>query len=1446
MKLNKSETIRGSILVSGILSQAVSEFKVCSLVQQGDHFYLYQAEDARGHYVALKSIHYRSEKKDVFRSAHEYISYRRTQLINEHRLLSVSHPSLPEPLGMVILENTCVEDNRLFRKVPQWDNLKYQEPLLVEEYLSGYPLTTLSDKIKLFSLERRLGILHKMVKLCHYIHQNGYVLCNLHPSQILLKPRNDDNIHFTGLHNACQLAINKPEAAATPAGPLASSKSQQLEFANASDVRRDIYQLGMLLYYLLTLHDPVQGGSWLHKDNDAAAWTPILQDRQRLEKTIRSLDSHGMWLIELLEQMTAPAVELRLPDSATLLQYLETPPPEKEKVYFKIVQATAGKTEIKVSQFPAWASQLKLRMEVVGKPEITTKECPPGNTIVLPGTSIGKLVCSMAASDGARLSWWEFQNATVFPEIHLRPSEELPPNRFGFVWDTVAELDHIEFNMVDARGTRIHLGDGQGGNAEFPPDHVDIPLYENIQVEAVPYFATPSGISPGPAVTYQLALFPPIASPRLKETADGIELDMAGSKKETEMYTEVELLHNGWPMEAENKKSRLPGKKEPKARFFLPWDKMDLFDKHYFNFRVFINSLGWRAGPTAEYVCQPPVVSELHVLQSQLGWVELSWPLIYHPQLECYEIQCEGDAVARTKTTPYRLRLPLKTVVQAATPEIAVTVHSVFRKENGEKLGKPAAVKLNTADLKRQFQGSSRYKVTPFFVQFALKLANHESIAASTPELLFKKENLSDQKSELLAKIAVQPEIVLEDKNVEIGKSYHYRLVVEELDLYLLDQRVDIPPITIHTNLKKVGYESCLWEIRIAPGTAACLSEEIEIIREGEDKKSHFFKWKDGSETYYFEDKMLQPGKEYQYTLLASLQTQATPYRLQMGTVNTGKFELAETVQVFYNRATINFTPSPAGQIDCVEIHDMKGRLLGTARSDSINLENLEPERKYVFPLKYRYFSGQRMDGPVISFTTLPYLAPVIIQDIEMDSFRLRWEIADAALSSRIKEFTLEVSGNVGTHKLNPHSRSVQLKNLYPYTTYQWKLAANFKHGVCTLASGETTTQKPLFTSQVDVDLIHHIKWNFQACPAIEKIEVHRDDTLILRTSENEMYDSDFKGGHEVSYKFYYLLKDGQRVLAGENKLQSLSMADLFNAIKIEPGIGVVRWDFNDLKKFKYLKYIELFSNEMSLYKQGGHLPLTFEDNGEWATKENSGLAGSAPDSPRNFQLAVIGVAPTASKCKKRWILNIKGIKCIYPDVPEGFRYHAEPCCIFFDWEPTASELLQEVILMRAGDGLVIYRGANRSCTLCDDNQGHGLEINRTYAYTLEMVYKNYRTTRLIEIALPPNPDPARIEMAYDIEDDQLRIQWNKQNATSIVQIGCSMSKWRLGSSLKLSQLFQRPHWTPFTAGSLSVPVPAADTVYYQVLFQDRFGHNFHSEMQTIQYSSDDEEEENP
>jgi hypothetical protein len=375
---------------------------------------------------------------------------------------------------------------------------------------------------------------------------------------------------------------------------------------------------------------------------------------------------------------------------------------------------------------------------------------------------------------------------------------------------------------------------------------------------------------------------------------------------------------------------------------------------------------------------------------------------------------------------------------------------------------------------------------------------------------------------------------------------------------------------------------------------------------------------------------------------------------------------------------------------------------------------------------------------------------------------------------------------------------------------------------------------------------VHYLSWSFPPSPAIDKIEVQRDDVTIAQTSENELYDSDFKSGHEVTYKFYYLFKDGKRLLVGEHKVNALSMANLFSAIKIEPGIGMIKWDFNELRNFKYLKYIELYSKDQCLYKQGGHLPfLFFEDKGKLETQENVHL-GLPDDQPQNFQLAIFGVAPITRKCKKKWVLSIKGIQCEYPDLPAAFSVISEHCCVYFDWDSSPTQFLKEIILTRSQDGFVLYQGPNLACSICDDNEKHGLELNRKYAYILELVYSSYRTSRIIEVEVGKEFDPRRLELASNATDESLCLHWNPEVKTSIDRVGCRVSKSRLGNSALIARFLKRITWANFSEGELRVQIPAATVVYYQVFYQDSYGHVFGNAMQVIEEVVEDGEEELP
>lgn len=1414
MKLNKSETINAPVLVSGTSGQVSYQVKILSLLHQGEHFNIYQGEDVRGTLVCLKVIRYRKENPDAFRSAEDYIMQRRMALMAEHRLLSSVHACLPEPLAMLVVENNTTEDSRLFNHLPAWNTLKYQEPILVSEYLSGEPMNMLSDKLDRFPLDRRLTILKKVAKICQNLCQQNYLLQNLHPSHILLKLRHDDNIYLTGLHHAYALKNGQIETS-YPDKNVAPDKGKS---PVSGDERLVVFQLGLLLYYLLTFHDPDKDGNWCNPDQN---WFQSGKEKHRLEKAVKTTGAANMWLVEMVLQATEPVVELRLPDIASFIQYLHNPP--QDKVSFQISQTTSAKTEVKMLQVPNWATRLKVRLELAGKPPVWTKEYPATHVLSLPSMGIGRMFCAVSASDeDCRLSWWEFQEAFILPDIHLKSLEDQPLNKFGFSWNAIPELHHIKFYVKNRQGQVIELGDFTGNQVELPPDSTPLALYEPLQVDCIPYFALPSGLVQGDIFTSRVHLLPPLPNPTYRETPEGMSLEITLAKKDAELYTDIELIHNGWPREPEAKNIQQVGKNQQKVSFLLHWDKLDLFVHHSFSFRVLVNSLGWRAGQPMALSISPPPVTHLDGQEEDPGTVSLRWTPIPHIQLDCYEIRCEGEVIGRTQESSYLLRVPLQTVLKSRNPDMIISVHAVYRKDRKELISAPSSLRFPVEDIKNVFQCEVDCQVTPFFVRLCLNFTNPEALETYSSNLLFEKINADGSKIE--NSLPLQSEIILEDKQVEVGRNYHYRLTLPEVHMTLVDEEVKIPPVQVQAKALRVGYEDCTWEISMAQDTALAIHGNVDIVRDGDPPQTYSFAWPEATETYTLEDKTLTPDKSYTYTLQIPFYQQPSPYRLPMGAVVTPKFQLQQNVELAYNQAVVRWTPSPVGQIAYIEIYDIAGRLIGTAQSDCITLENLEPERKYVFPLKYRYLSGRVMDGISLDFTTLSFNAPVQVINVETDSFRLRWDIPDTSLAGRVKEFVLEVSGNVGTHKLSAQTRSVQIRQLCPCSKYPWKLSATFKSGSsCTLATGEATTLKPNFTNEVEVGLVHHITWTFQPSPAIDKIEVRRDDVPILQTADNEMYDSDFKSGQDVAYQFYFVLKDGRKLFAGENKLKPLTMSDLYSALKIEPGIGTIRWDFNDLKNFKYLKYIELFANATSLYKQGSHLPLNFEDKGEIDPKLNTPVG--LPSQPMNFQLAVVGIAPTVRKCKKKWVLNIRGIQCLYLEAPFGFNVTAEHCCIYFEWQQTPTEILKEIILTRAGDGLVIYHGPNQECVVTDDNEGSGLAVNRQYAYTLEMIYSNYRTRQLIEVDLGKPFDASRLDITPQLVGNNLEIRWNPNVTTSITHIGCTVASRWLGKSLLLSKMLGFANWVELAEGCISVPVSSSAPIEYQIFYQDCYSH---------------------
>ena len=1426
MRLPKGKKISAAIMLSEKAAPDTRyECKILEKIYQGEHFHIYKAENVNGLHVCIKTIRYRAENKELF-SPQEYIAHCRALLLDEHKLLRLSHPCLPEPMAMLAMENDTAEDKRLFKKLPEWEELRYQEPVLVQEYFFAAPLHQISEKIVKFSLHRRLAIISKVAKLCGYLHKNGYLLQNIDPAHILIKPRNDDNIHLVGLHNACRLSDGRADrnAAAfrrfTHAGIPEEARSDSHNY----DQRVDLHQLGMLLYYLLTLHQPqaTTSGWW----NKTTATFSIEQESQRLQKAISELAPAAMWLYDLLQQLTHPLPEFRIPDIETLLKYLKHPPPDR--VRYQITKASNEEIEVKLQEIPAGTNRLKVRLEIPGKPKIAEREYLTGPMLSLPSPGIGNVICGiMGVKSSSRLLWWEFQEAMALPVIEFQIREDLPPDKLGLSWNSSPGLSYVRFTAVTAGGDKIDLGQYSGSEALLPPPGMVLPLYENLLIESAAGFAVGNDEREYPMASWPARLLPPIPAPDVQRLQAGLQFKMELDKKQGKEYTEFELLHNDWPSNA-NIDIESRGRHKT-VTLLIPHEGLDIFSEHRFAFRVFISDLGWRTGAEVTITPTIPAVTSLQACEEKPGWVRLNWQHIRHHQVESYEIICQGEKLGRSRTSTYLLKVPVNFLLNNQPLQFAV--YGVYANDDSERLSAPATCTVELSGSRTLLADHFSSEVTPIFVKFRLELDDIEILPGESTFVLRRQSKSNDEWQDI-AHCQLHPKMVLHDDDVQPGETYRYLFISQQAQITMIDQVVTIPATEIRCQLHHVGYEELEWQIHIPAALVARLDGDITIIRQGEEEataRRRFLGCQPDKSNYNFSDRGLVPGTSYTYLMYVKFKGKARTVCQEMGAVITQVFQLQKEMQVSHDRVCLSWTPSPIGHIDAIEIYNDSGRKLAETRSDSITLENLEPARHYSFPLKYRYPSGRVVDAEGIEFTTRVYAGgSARATDIGSDCFRLRWELPDRNVAQKLKQILLQVSGNVGTHKLSASTRSVFLKQLFPGSSYQWQLMGIMKSGSSIeLASGETTTSKPDFICHIEVGLVHHLSWSYSTTPAIDKIEVQRDHVVIDQTGENELFDSDFKGGKEVSYQFYYLLKDGRNIFAAEKKVKALSMGDLFATLKIEPGIGCIRWDFNNLKNFQYLKFLELSRGNKVIYKQGCHIPsIFFRDLG----KNGQGL----PLTPMDYRLEVNGVAPTARKCKKKWVLNIKGVKCYYPDLPYCFSVAAEHCCIYFEWEYSDTKLLREIIVRRAGDGLVLYQGNNMACTVLDDNRGQGLEQRRKYAYTIEMIYNNYRTSRLIEVALN-RFDPSRLELKTKIVGDDLKVTWNNTLETSISCIGWrELSSGWLPKSIK--GILQRSNWTDFAKGALKINLPGKNVreFYYQMLYQDCYGHTFNTPVQRI------------
>lgn len=185
-------------------------------------------DEAFKRYVALKVIRKGMDSEDILKRFK----------VERHILASLTHPNIAR-----LLDGGFTEDGQSY---------------FVMEYVDGEPIDKYCDEHRL-SLDERLKLFEKVASAVHYAHQNLVVHRDLKPGNILVstdgsvklldfgiaKFLNPDLTGYTLPMTRTEIRVMTPEYA-----------SPEQVRGNSVTTASDVYQLGILLYELLTGHRP--------------------------------------------------------------------------------------------------------------------------------------------------------------------------------------------------------------------------------------------------------------------------------------------------------------------------------------------------------------------------------------------------------------------------------------------------------------------------------------------------------------------------------------------------------------------------------------------------------------------------------------------------------------------------------------------------------------------------------------------------------------------------------------------------------------------------------------------------------------------------------------------------------------------------------------------------------------------------------------------------------------------------------------------------------------------------------------------------------------------------------------------------------------------------------------------------------------------------------------
>lgn len=185
-------------------------------------------DEAFKRYVALKVIRKGMDSEDILKRFK----------MERHILASLTHPNIAR-----LLDGGVNEDGQSY---------------FVMEYVDGEPIDKYCDEHRL-SVEERLRLFEKVASAVHYAHQNLVVHRDLKPGNILVTSGGDVKLLDFGIAKF----LNPDLTGYTLPMTKTEVRVMTPEYASPEQVRgnsvttsSDVYQLGILLYELLTGHRP--------------------------------------------------------------------------------------------------------------------------------------------------------------------------------------------------------------------------------------------------------------------------------------------------------------------------------------------------------------------------------------------------------------------------------------------------------------------------------------------------------------------------------------------------------------------------------------------------------------------------------------------------------------------------------------------------------------------------------------------------------------------------------------------------------------------------------------------------------------------------------------------------------------------------------------------------------------------------------------------------------------------------------------------------------------------------------------------------------------------------------------------------------------------------------------------------------------------------------------